>query len=76
MKHKLYFYSTLAYGAVGIATLVWSVYFFIRDHPFVGAVLVAMSLVSFDNFFCTSRMKKAGLKVHGKYALPPFLKGK
>ena len=76
MKSKIYEYSTLAYGAIGIATSVWGIYFFTSSHILVGAIFVAMALVAFDNFFCTSRMKKAGLKVHGKYALPPFLKGK
>ena len=75
MKYETYVVTTLLYGlcgALGVAALVY----FASRNWFLAVLSVLFAYVAMDNFFCGSRLRRAGGKAEHHYVIPPFLRSK
>ena len=74
MRHSVYVATTIIYGILGIAGIVWTIASAIlRDYLLLGLGLI-FAYVSFDNFFCGTHARSCGYKIEGHYIIPPFMK--
>ncbi len=74
-NYRLYVASTVAFGLAGVAGLAGLVYYGVRGEWFPLALCAVIAFVAFDNFFCGSRLNRAGgRRACTHWVVPPFLR--